>query len=59
MTGKILVKLLKEKGWVLDRVQGSHYIMKKEGKTETVPVHRNKDLPTGLADAVMKRTGLK
>ena len=59
MTGKGLVKLLKEKGWKLDRVQGSHHVMKKDGRTEIIPVHSNRDLPIGLADAIMKRTGLK
>ncbi|MGI6720810.1 MAG: type II toxin-antitoxin system HicA family toxin [Anaerovoracaceae bacterium] len=28
MRGKELVKLLHKKGWHVDRVQGSHYVMK-------------------------------
>ena len=32
MTGKELVKLLKKNGWRLDRVNGSHHVMKKDGK---------------------------
>ena len=59
MTGKNLVRLLKKNGWILDRIQGSHHVMKKDSKTETVPMHGNKDLPIGLVDAIMKRTGLK
>ncbi|MEE0741035.1 MAG: type II toxin-antitoxin system HicA family toxin [Emergencia sp.] len=58
MKGKDLVKLLKKNGWTVDRIHGSHYIMKKDGKTETIPVH-NTDIPIGLANAIMKRTGLK
>ena len=58
MKGKELVKLLKENGWTVDRVKGSHHVMKKNGKTEIIPVH-NIDLPTGLANAILKRTGLK
>lgn len=58
MTGKELIKLLKNDGWYLDRVKGSHHVMKKGNKTEIIPVH-NKDLPLGLVNSIMKRTGLK
>lgn len=58
MKGKDLVKLLKKNGWTVDRIHGSHYIMKKNGKTEIIPVH-NTDIPIGLANAIMKRTGLR
>lgn len=56
MTGKELVKLLKKNGWVVDRVKGSHHVMKKDGKTEIIPVHKT-DLPLGLLHAILKRTG--
>jgi len=26
MTGKELIKILKKKGWIIDRISGSHYI---------------------------------
>ncbi len=58
MKGKDLVKLLKSNGWELDRIHGSHHVMKKGDKTEIIPVH-NTDLPPGLANAILKRTGLK
>jgi predicted RNA binding protein YcfA (HicA-like mRNA interferase family) len=58
MKGRELVKLLEENGWRLDRINGSHYVMKKDKKTEIIPVH-NVDLPTGLLNAILKRTGLK
>ena len=58
MKGKDLVKLLKENGWHIDRINGSHHVMKKDGKTEIIPVH-NTDLPPGLLNAIIKRTGLK
>lgn len=58
MKGKELIKLLKNDGWYLDRISVSHHVMKKGDKTEIIPVH-NKDLPIGLANAIMKRTGLK
>ena len=53
-----LIKKLKENGWQLDRVRGSHHVMKKEGKTEIVPVH-GKDVPKGLLQKILKRTGLR
>jgi predicted RNA binding protein YcfA (HicA-like mRNA interferase family) len=54
LRGKELVKLLHKKGWHVDRVQGSHYVMKNGKKTEVIPVH-NRDLPTGLLKAILKR----
>ena len=57
MKGKDVVKQLQKKGWIIDRIQGSHYIMKKGNRTEVIPVH-NTDLPIGLYNAIKKRTGL-
>jgi len=54
-----LIKLLKEKGWELDRIEGSHHIMIKGKKTLSVPVHGNKDMGKGLLHALMKQGGLK
>ncbi|HDZ61719.1 MAG TPA: type II toxin-antitoxin system HicA family toxin [Nitrospirae bacterium] len=59
MSGKQLIKLLKDKGWILDRIEGSHHIMVKRNKTLSVPVHGNKDLGKGLLHALMKQGGLK
>lgn len=58
MKGKDLVKLLEKDGWKIDRVTGSHHVMKKGSRTEIIPVH-NTDLPSGLKNAILKRTGLK
>ena len=58
MRGKELVRLLTENGWRLDRIHGSHYILKKGNQVETVPVH-NTDIRKGLLNAILKRTGLK
>ena len=59
MNGKELIKLLKKKGWVLDRINGSHHIMIKEDRTVVVPVHGKKDLPGGTLNAILKQGGLK
>ena len=58
MKGKELIKLLKKHGWRVDRIRGSHYVMKKNSQTEVIPVH-NTDIPIGLVNAILKRTGLK
>ncbi len=57
MKGKDLVKQLQKNGWTIDRIHGSHYIMKKGSQTEVIPVH-NLDLAPGLLHAIKKRTGL-
>jgi predicted RNA binding protein YcfA (HicA-like mRNA interferase family) len=57
MKGKELVKLLKRNGWKLDRIHGSHYIMEKEGKIVSVPVH-SKDMPTGTLISILKKAGI-
>lgn len=58
MKDKDLLKLLKQNGWKLNRIHGSHHILEKDGKIETIPIH-GKDVPTGLLNAILKRTGLK
>jgi predicted RNA binding protein YcfA (HicA-like mRNA interferase family) len=50
---------LKEKGWRLDRIEGSHHIMVKGSRTLSVPVHGSRDLGKGLLNALMKQGGLK
>jgi predicted RNA binding protein YcfA (HicA-like mRNA interferase family) len=59
MTGKELVKRLKTEGWLLDRINGSHFIMVKGMKTISVPVHANRDIPTGLLNKLLKASDLK
>ena len=58
MTGKDMVELFRSKGWIIDRIHGSHFVMKREGQVEVIPVHSNKDLATGLERKLKKRLGL-
>jgi len=58
MKGKDLVKLLQQNGWHIDRINGSHHVMKKGAQTEIIPVH-NTEIPTGLLSKILKRSGLK
>jgi len=61
ISGKNFCKLLEEKGWILKRINGSHYIYSKESTGEflVVPVHKNEDLKTGLQICLMKLSGIE
>ena len=58
-SGKQLVKLLKQEGWDLIRINGSHHILGKANKTVTVPVHGNQSLGKGLEQKILKEAGFK
>ncbi|MBE5808422.1 MAG: type II toxin-antitoxin system HicA family toxin [Clostridiales bacterium] len=57
LTGKQFVDRAIANGWRLDRVEGSHHILVKDGKAISVPVHSGKDLPTGLYHKLAKVAG--
>ena len=58
MRDKDLLKLLIQNGWEDVRPKGSHHRLVKGDKVEVVAVH-GKDVPKGLLNAILKRTGLK
>ena len=58
MKDKELLKLLQKSGWQLDRINGSHHILTKDGKTVSVPVHGT-DMKKGLERSLLKQAGLK
>lgn len=55
ISGKSFVKLLEQKGWILKRINGSHFIYSNPSKSEiiSVPVHKNDDLKIGLLKRLM------
>lgn len=55
MTGKDLIKLYKQHGWELDRICGSHHIMKKGSNTVSIPVHGKKDIRKGTQANLLKK----
>jgi predicted RNA binding protein YcfA (HicA-like mRNA interferase family) len=59
MNGKDIIQKLKTNGWRLDRVNGSHHIMVKEGRAVPVPVHGTRDISAGLVAAIARQTGVK
>jgi predicted RNA binding protein YcfA (HicA-like mRNA interferase family) len=60
LTQKKAIKLLKEDGWVQVR-GGKHQVkMTKPGKRPiTLPHHKGRDYPAGLARAALKQAGLR
>jgi predicted RNA binding protein YcfA (HicA-like mRNA interferase family) len=58
MTGKEVISKLKADGWRLDRINGSHHIMVKDGRAVPVPVHGSRDLGVGLISVVARQTGV-
>lgn len=59
MNGKQVIKKLKESGWKVLRIEGSHHRMGNGSKRTTVPVHGNRDLGEGLIAAIERQTGVK
>lgn len=56
VSGKALCKIVERYGWELKRVTGSHHIYAKEeiGAILSIPVHGNRDLPTGTLRRLLK-----
>ena len=53
---KKIVRRLKEEGYELVSISGSHHKFRKGGLTIIVP-HPKKDLPTGTARAIARQAG--
>ncbi|ADU68736.1 YcfA family protein [Pantoea sp. At-9b] len=55
MSSRDFMKLLKERGWILDRIKGSHHVFVKDGKDYHISVpHPEKDLATGTLNKLLK-----
>ena len=54
-----VISKLRAAGWSLDRINGSHHIMTKDGRAVPVPVHGKRDLGAGLLSALQRQTGVK
>lgn len=55
-----LIKLLLQRGYLFKRVKGSHhvYFHPELRKTIIVPVHGNRDIPTGTFRAILRQAGI-
>jgi predicted RNA binding protein YcfA (HicA-like mRNA interferase family) len=56
ISGKALCKIVEREGWTIKRVTGSHHIYSKRGIRVilSIPVHGNRDLPTGTLKIILK-----
>jgi predicted RNA binding protein YcfA (HicA-like mRNA interferase family) len=54
-----LIRALERKGWQVDRVRGSHYIMRHphEEQMVSVPYH-NRDIKAGTLSGILSSTGI-
>jgi predicted RNA binding protein YcfA (HicA-like mRNA interferase family) len=54
ISGKEMLRKFLDKGWEVIRKKGSHIMIRKGEKNETIPVHGNKDLKKGLEKKLLK-----
>jgi predicted RNA binding protein YcfA (HicA-like mRNA interferase family) len=60
MTFKEADKMIRDDGWALESVEGSHYHYKHDTKPGKVAVPRhNGDLPKRVVNSIKKQAGLK
>jgi predicted RNA binding protein YcfA (HicA-like mRNA interferase family) len=59
LTSAKIIKILKSKGFILDRIKGSHHIYyHPETKTRVVVPFHKRDLPVGTCIAILKSAGI-
>jgi len=55
-----IIKILKDAGFDLDRIKGSHHIfIHPQNKKRAVVPHPKKDLPYGTASVILKQAGIE
>ncbi|MDB4033622.1 type II toxin-antitoxin system HicA family toxin [Flavobacteriaceae bacterium] len=60
MKSGALMKLIKEEGWQLVRIRGSHHHYKHPSRSGLVTVpHPKKDIPIGTVKSILKQAGIK
>ena len=61
VSGRRLVRILERFGWYVERVKGSHHIMRhpeRRGITLSVPIHANRTLPVGTQLDILRDAGI-
>ena len=61
ISGKAAVDALQRSGFRVDRISGSHHVMRRPGVAGAkviVPVHGAHDLPPGTLRSILKQAGL-
>jgi predicted RNA binding protein YcfA (HicA-like mRNA interferase family) len=59
LTSQRIIKILEKKGFVLDRIKGSHHIYynQETKRRAVVPLHKT-DLPKGTLFEILKQAGI-
>lgn len=60
-SGRQLVRVLERFGWYVERIKGSHHIMRhseRKGVTLSVAVHGSKTLPIGTQASILRDAGI-
>ena len=59
LTPRDIIRILEKRGFILDRVKGSHHIYLNPNTKQraVVPVHR-RDLPQGTLLSILKQAGI-
>lgn len=55
ISGKEMLRRYLEKGWLKLRQNGSHVVVGKGDRRETIPIHGNRDLSKGLEKKLLKK----
>jgi predicted RNA binding protein YcfA (HicA-like mRNA interferase family) len=58
ISGKDAVKAFSRAGWQLDRISGSHAILRKEGSPVTLSVPLHPEIRKGLLRSLIKDAGI-
>jgi predicted RNA binding protein YcfA (HicA-like mRNA interferase family) len=59
LSGSAVVAALKKHGFGLDRVRGSHHVMRHaDGRGTTVPVHPGRDVAKGTLRSILSDVGM-
>jgi predicted RNA binding protein YcfA (HicA-like mRNA interferase family) len=58
VSGKDVAKALEKGGYQLSHVRGSHHYYRGTTGLVCVPVHGNRDLPTGTLRSILGKVGL-
>jgi predicted RNA binding protein YcfA (HicA-like mRNA interferase family) len=60
VSGRAIVRALERGGFVVTHVRGSHHYLRLPGASGlvVVPVHGNRDLPTGTLRAILRQSNL-
>jgi predicted RNA binding protein YcfA (HicA-like mRNA interferase family) len=59
VSGKRRCKILESRGWTRNRIRGSHHVYERPDSplSVSIPVHGNRDLPTGTQKGIMRDAG--